>query len=1229
MNRNSPDLPHSYADHIDLARHGFIGASAGTGKTHTIVYLVLKILHAYFLSSDSDGSERGIESILVLTYTEKAASELRSRIRHGIKERVRVLEAGLSAEPGLERERKYFLEQLGRLDQATIATIHGFCNKILKEYALETGTPSDPKLVPEEEPLRRLLDSHLRSEFAEELPPESLVLTLLELRKSFDNGFTGDTWEGFLAEIAGKKEASPDSTFFLPDPFSGSFPDEEKIRNVFQSLNEEYGGLKVSQEALLKSLHASTRKALAERQIAFESILKNATAALDPFREEELTKAILEIGRLKRKDSGIGSILLSDEELTKSGSDPAAEKYRNCREGVRKSLVPLENLATLFVVKIAEKIVKETPFEKNGSGEITYNDMIRNLSRSISDNSDLLSELKRRFDYAIVDEFQDTDWSQFSIFKTVFLEENSDSERTRNRLFLIGDPKQAIYGFRGADIGTYLAARAYMDKGGAFSSVSTVYPELDTNRRSLPELVSSYNDLFSAGGEAWFPISEPGFEPIRYSKVQAASEGGKAVLYSDKSGRGALNAFALPVGSNKQGLREPYAKFVVSEILHLVSPETEISIRKEKQNKQSYPGKVEFGDIAILVRNQEDSRELENYLKIAGIPYSNIRKRGLFSSNEAFRCRQILSCIEDEGLPDSFYKLLLSDLFEIAPDRLHLYAEYSLESEEKRRIESWRRFARKKDFPALFRSLSTESLLARPRDSEMTLEWERRIANFKQIFSLLTEMASENDLSLREIIDWMDAKISAEAGVEKDESLSRETEEDRVKILTIHSSKGLEFPFVFLMGGFSGWSLVHRKYYEYRETVSANGSEPKSRKILDLTKEHPEKYLTYLKNEDKRLYYVAVTRAMYKFYFPLLSEPSSDRPLELFRSSFEKIAERPSSTSHISKIFWNEEKRKYSVETLSGVPTEKKTSVALEPLASEQEPTRSPLPWPRNCERRRIRMESYSSLDRFLNPPEIRFGSESELFRMDEEIPVSLPSGELPSSNRMGNLLHHLLETLEFSLFYRAENPFHLNEPRATDVKKLLREYGFGKDDQERQVFAEKILAMLWNTLRSPLPQIPSLDCLAALPPSERKHEVDFFLKLSTGRSEKEEFLNGTVDLIFFSEGKYWILDWKSNRLESSSYSETDLKRKVEEVYSLQLALYSLVLNEWLKARFGDEYDRNLLGGMYFLFLRGMDPNRSDSGIFFQKIDPEFVESSRFTVLDALERKHSEKGIRL
>ncbi|TGK08938.1 exodeoxyribonuclease V subunit beta [Leptospira fletcheri] len=1221
MNRNSPGLPPSYADHIDLSKHGFIGASAGTGKTHTIVYLVLKILHTYFLSSGSDEPERGIESVLVLTYTEKAASELRSRIRHGIKDRIRVLEAGLSADPDLELERKYFLGQLGRLDQATISTIHGFCNKILKEYSLETGTPSDPKLVPEEEPLRRLLDSHLRSEFTEELPAESLVLTLLELRRSFDNGFTGDTWESFLAEIAGKKEVSPDSTFFLPDPFSGSFPDQEKIRSVFRSLNEEYHRLKESQAPVLKSLHASTRKALAERQTVFESVMENAMMALDPFQEEELTRAILEIGRLKRKDSGIGSVLLSDEELTKAGPDPAVAKYRNCREGVRKSLTPLENLAALFVVKIAEKIVKETPFEKNGSGEITYNDMIRNLARSVSDNPDLLSELRRRFDYAIVDEFQDTDWSQFSIFKTVFLEENSN----RNRLFLIGDPKQAIYGFRGADIGTYLAARAYMDQGGAFSSVSAVYPELDTNRRSLPELVASYNDLFSSGGETWFPISEPGFEPIRYSKVQAAYEGGKAVLYSDKSGRGALNAFSLPVGSNKQGLREPYAKFVVSEILHLVSPEAEIFIRKEKHNKQPYSGKVEFGDIAILIRNQEDSRELENYLKIAGIPYSNIRKRGLFSSNEAFRCRQILSCIEDEGLPDSFYKLLLSDLFEISPDRLHLYAEYSLESEEKRRIESWRRFARKKDFPALFRSLTTESLLARPRDSELTLEWERRIANFKQIFSLLTEKASENDLSLREILDWLDTKISAEASAEKDESLSRETEEDRVKILTIHSSKGLEFPFVFLIGGFSGWSLSQKKYYEYRETVSANATEPKSRKILDLTKGHPEKYLTYLKNEDKRLYYVAVTRAMYKFYFPLLSEPSSDRPLELFRSSFEKTAEHPSTTSHISKIFWNEEQRKYSAEILSGLPSEKRTLLELQPPASEQEPARSPLLWPRNCEHRRIRLESYSSLDRFLNPPEIKFGPESELFRTDEEIPLSFPSEELPSSNRMGNLLHQLLERLEFSSFFRSD----LGEQNISEVKKLLREYGFGKDEEERNIFAEKILSMLRNTLRSPLPQIPSLDCLAALSSSERKHEVDFFLKLSTGRSEKEEFLNGTVDMIFFSEGKYWIVDWKSNRLEGSSYSEADLTRKVEEVYSLQLALYSLVLNEWLQARFGAEYDRNLLGGMYFLFLRGMDPNRSSSGIFFQKIDPEFVEISRRTVLDALDRKHSEKGIQL
>lgn len=770
-----------------------------------------------------------------------------------------------------------------------------------------------------------------------------------------------------------------------------------------------------------------------------------------------------------------------------------------------------------------------------------------------------------------------------------------------------------------------------MDLNGKFADRSVVYPELDTNRRSLPELIAAYNDLFSAPKGDWFPLREPGFDPIPYAKVNSAASGRKAVLYSDRSERGALNAFQLPSASSKEALRDPYARFIVSEILHLVSRESRILIQKERPGRPPFAGKVRYGDIAILIRNQDDSKELENYLRAEGIPYTYSKKRGLFSSNEAYRCRQILSCINEEGSPDSFYKLLLSDLFEVRPTDLHRFDEYSVESKEKRLLESWRRYARKKEYANLFRSLLTESLLAKPRDTEKTRDWERRITNFRQIFFLLSEQASLSDLSLRELIEHLDSCITNSSTREEDDYLERETEEDRIKILTIHSSKGLEFPFVFLLGGFTGWSPAQRKYFEYRETTAIADHELQSVKIIDLEKKELEKFKEYLINEDKRLYYVAVTRAMYKFYFPLLSSPAPERPLELFRRSFEAAMPNFDPTSSVAKIYQNETKTGYEVKFFTRFQENTDLPEDTESDLAEHRAVRDVFHWPNGCEKRTIILESYSSLDRYTSiQRENGYRIETENAKGDELEFLQSAQDDLPSSNQMGNLLHALLETIDFSYFLRANNPIELKDfPAWKEIENSLRIHGYGKDEDLLEFYTERAATFLWNTLRSQLPYTQSLNCLAELSSEERKHEVDFFLRIPNRKIENEsQLLNGTVDFIFFSGGKYWIADWKSNKLgqpgNQPSYSEKNIEIKVNESYSIQLALYSLVLDDWLRNKYGPKYDPCLLGGMYFIFLRGMDPLQNGNGTFFQHIDTSFIEKSKSLLLEVLETKHND-----
>ena len=444
--------------------------------------------------------------------------------------------------------------------------------------------------------------------------------------------------------------------------------------------------------------------------------------------------------------------------------------------------------------------------------------------------------------------------------------------------------------------------------------------------------------------------------------------------------------------------------------------------------------------------------------------------------------------------------------------------------------------------------------------------------------------------------------------------LEKDSEEDKVKIFTIHSCKGLEFPIVFLFGGFSGWGTHKKKFSEYREG---------EKRIIDLENNKEEISVFNTINEDKRLYYVALTRAMYKFYFPLLAESDPKRPLELFRKSFQAAVSEFPQDSSVAR-FWETEEGKYEQEWIRDHKT---ITGSINNQAKEEGPEilRSVENWPDKAEKRKIILESYSSLDSFLSSEGQGFRiSETRSFKSDET-PEESKEEELPSSNKMGNLLHQLLETEDFTVYKNAKSIKQIPENILRSYKNILKSYGYGNSSEQLGSFATRISEMFWNTLKTPLSHSEKKISLSEISNSERKHEVDFFLKIPE-QDGNSDLLKGTLDLIFLSEGKYWILDWKSNLLSSNfgedPYSEDHLKEKIQESYSLQLAIYSVVLDDWLKFKYGIGYDPKLLGGMYFVFLRGTDPNRPGRGIFYQDLDPEFVQISKKKIKETLDLKN-------
>ncbi|MFB5651367.1 UvrD-helicase domain-containing protein [Leptospira wolffii] len=1204
-----------FVDGIDISKNGFIAASAGTGKTHTIVFLVLKILKESFLSSlKGEKNPIGIESILILTYTDKAASELRGRVRAELKNRISELERKMAdALPEEIQELDFFRNQSAKLDQAYISTIHGFAHKILKEYSLEIGQPENTELVKETAPIAKALYGRMRQEFRGEYPKWLLPFLIYEAQESYKDGFHRKTWENLVCDLAVKKAGAPDTVELLPRP--EPFPSWESVSKAILVLSESFPRLLQRQENIRKGINPQTYKAIQIRQKDFQeslSILKANEASFDSISFTLALKRILNLERSKR--TGWDVILLNEEELKKATEEEGYPSYISERDSFRQIgsvFSELKNSVSSFVISLAEDLVEDSVLIKSEQGQITYGDMILHLANALRGKSETVTLLRKRFRYGIIDEFQDTDSEQFQIFSTLFLEESKSPERPGS-LFLIGDAKQSIYGFRGADLNTYLAAKSDLDTGGRFASSSLVYPELDTNRRSLPELIEAYNTLFASSDGGWFPIQEGNYPPIEYSSVRAPEKPGKAVLYSDKSGRAALNAFACSPGKNSDSLKEEYSQFLAEEILHLVSKKS-LVLNRENGNSSGY---ATWSDIAILVRSWQDADLLRRQLRARGIPYTYHKQAGLFKSGEAIRIRELLICLHEEGSRDSFYKLLVSDLFHISPLNLKDYEEYPIESREKRLLESWRRFARKKDYPGLFRSLLTESGLSSPSENESLPDWERKIANFRQIFYSLSEYSSGKNLGLSELVSYLESEIASD---KDDDYLERDSEEDRVRILTMHLSKGLEFPIVFLFGGFTGWGNTSRsKIFEYSVSVKGENGEEGKRKIVSLDPSPGVDILRNTMNEDKRLYYVAVTRAMYKFYFPLLPASDPKRPLELFRQSFQASIHKFPEESSVQMIRSLEDGDGYATEWIR--KGKKKEESAPGKKSEKTKKNHISVPeWPRDAEARKIVLESYSSLDKFLQNENLNFQpEESRTLKMDETPSQEETITDLPSSSRMGNLLHQLLETADFEEYRKAKSPKELSPTTKKKFSDLLRMYGYSVDRELSEKFSDRIAELLWNTLRSPF--LEDGICLANIGTDDRKHEVDFYLESD---SAGEDLLNGTVDLIFRHQDRYWILDWKSNLLESDSggkggYSQESISKKVQTSYSLQLYLYSVVLDRWLQFKYGKDYDPNLMGGMYFLFLRGMDPNKIERGVFLQKLSPEFLQTSKEKVREAL-----------
>jgi exodeoxyribonuclease V beta subunit len=1145
---------------INLDKHAIVEASAGTGKTYTIEQLVLRLLRE---------GRASLDQVLVMTFAEKAAGELKVRLRTALEGEFRT-NADL---------RPVVQAALDTFDQAPIFTIHGFCRRVLTEYALEQGQELHRELVHDQElvdaALREVQRRIWRQEFGDQLKD---VLELADY-----NLANAEKWETCVRTLACKYR--PEFGHLLRP---AARPDSLVV-----------GSRQAACRALRAKLRAFTGEIPADpdNHLWYFTLFSNDDLHLPyPTRKHRREKVLapllfwlsqegeqnplLSFGRFQ---DAVGEALVKQgfadkgfEAFFDKMSLEAQEKIAESCPGLCEAIRELESfrrtsgpeqLADQLAVKTIAEVRQVLAAVKAEQGQFSFDDMIAEVDRALgparAGSRHFLAALRHRFRYAVVDEFQDTDPVQWRILERLFLE-GGDS-----RLIVVGDPKQAIFNFRGADLPTYVvASRAMEHKYGA------VRRPLKSNWRTVDALLRPLNRLFAS--ERWFvPDDDIRYLPVHAPPAQPTR------IEADPSDRAPFNMVNLQDAPTLVKARKQFASFAAGEIRRLLGAGIRFT-------RHGTPSQLHAGHVCVLVFKRTEADPLVEALRSMGVPYSFYKQTGLWSSTEADHLGIVLQALASPDDRAAFRKALLTSFFRLNPVQLSLCEDIPPRHPARVLFDRWLGFIDKRRWSALAQSLLEDTGVLF-HDLEAA-DLDRRAGNLRYLLATLEEAAYRDNFDLLDLLEFFDNRRRRGDDPQSDWQ-PIETERPKVQIMTIHAAKGLEFPIVFLAGGFT----------KAKQSDDAVYHDAENRRVFDLRPDSraKEKLTAEQLSESRRLLYVGLTRAMLKLYVPLVN-PAVARGqggpvVTVLHPALEVADLAQLGTSHVALVEPGAAPFLRSEERPAGTAPAGRIAGDLFPVLDA------------DLGKRQLVVRSFSSLHRAA--PRIHFAEETA--RAEDEGP-DLPEDPFRGTV-FGEIVHEALERIDFaavgaaadcSVLLEQGTPLRaaLDAPIARHLPKMRSRVPL---EQFRDACLAKVADLVWRALRTPL--VP-LGCpLSDVPRSQRIHELEFLFPQRLGETApaevrlEEGFLTGFMDLVFRKDGFYYLLDWKTNFLDA--YDEPGVARAMEAGdYERQYRLYLHALGRWLGRRHGPDFDfLKRFGGVYYLFLRGMTGTEGRAGIFFHR----------------------------
>ena len=1248
-------------------------ASAGTGKTWNIAGLYLRLLAEKMLT---------VQQILVMTFTRAAANELKDRLRKRIEETLAILKS-----PDISPKDPFIDQFISHLkdndhdlnivqnilelafqsfDQAAIFTIHGFCQRALAIAAFSSGLPFSQSVENDDE---ELINETVNDFWRNHLAGEKQHPFLIQWLKS--RSFSPDALKQLLKRRLDKpmaKEIWPSEITSNDDTlnFEAAITELKSCFITAKICWENTG--KEAIDCIIQSAQSSLNRRTYTDNVFFQ-LSENCQQL---FSDDNLISLI---GNHQIYRYCCSSYL---QKMTKKGKDTPQHHFFDCMDSLLTAIQMMEQQLETTRLKLIYKFLNTAPdqitLQKKEQQTISYMDMLFNLHKALRQHTALSNTLKWQFPAALIDEFQDTDTMQYDIFSWIYAPDDP--------VFMVGDPKQAIYSFRGADLHTYLMAKeGYRHTKENNSLHVTKIPirryYLETNFRSSPALIQACNHLFEQNPQAFFQ------EGITFNKVKIPLEKSDQLIDENHIFPHPFTVYLLNDASSpplQQDATEHSLEIMADEIATIINEGTIGKLRiKDNHGERN----VCSGDIAVLVRSHRHAQLVQKTLERRGIASITHSQESVFDSSEALELEHILYAIRSPMKESHLRAALATEM--LGRNAIDLFALNHNEGELPNiisRFDAYHQLWLRKGIAfALQQMINQEGILKRLL---IKPDGERRLTNLRHLLEMISK-ESQVSKTPDALLRWYHNRRIGKKRADDDE-LRLETDNHLVQVITFHRSKGLEYPFVFCPLIWSVPSIPYSgladgKEYIQPQKLSDTNQLSIYNHCIDFMPQEQSNSEDYEKiqqidryAEDIRLIYVALTRAKYRCtivagcYYEKRGNGKSDirsrrHPLNWLSANWSITTDdwlngrqnpTPESNNSIPPLSetiaykWNALNKNQDAFHVTALPQAKFIASTFH-LNQEDPKTLHAAIFNRKM-RPHWRMNSFSGLIEHsqLTTTQVEQGIEPSPRDMDNYDKTHLSLSfeneltqqdicDFPTGTYAGSCIHAVFEQADFSEY--SNDKTSLPNSWNNAIKKALQQYPqILKDRNAEESYPscqQMLYHMLQNVLNTPLTEnillktIPMEHRLSELPfcfqsadfsgndlnkivkafSSEFAKDGIQFALLSDDRIRT--YLNGVIDLIFEHNGRFYVLDWKSNHLGNTSenYSTANIMQEMNKHgYHWQYLLYTIALHRFLKNNIQDQdydYDKHI-GGVLYLFIRGIRPDwknidGSPTGVFYRK----------------------------